>query len=250
VDDEEMGIKDRGEAKPVAIPRVGAAQSRGPKPTMEDKHAVSTSGQGPDCMYSVRYSIGCTERACLEDARLPPPSPQIVASLLTGVDALVSVDASTPYWGVFDGHCGALAAELATAHLHSFLAEHKDVLDAGMHDRPPEEVARRAKQAFADAYARTEELILRTLEEEGRSDGTAALTCILLSSRYLCVANCGDARAVLGSLGESGVVAHRLSKDHKPNLDVSARRPSTLNTLPSRHSPSSRLSVVGITLVS
>jgi serine/threonine protein phosphatase PrpC len=113
MDDEEMGL-EAAESVPIAIPRIGAAQSRGVKSEMEDRHMV-------------------------------------VASLHSGVTALIS-DA-VPYCGVMDGHNGDLAAEIAASKLHTFLAKQVEIFDRvprGSEQRRIQQV----KHAIADAFAK------------------------------------------------------------------------------------------------
>lgn len=132
--------------------------------------------------------------------------------------------------GVYDGHCGALAAEVAAAELHRFLEPHRALLcgaveavgaGAGAGER-----VGRATAAMEEAYARTEAMLLARLRREGnRQDGAAAVTAVV-AGRHLYVANVGDCRAVLGTQadGAHGLRATRLSVDHKPTLETEKRR--------------------------
>lgn len=141
----------------------------------------------------------------------------MVASLHSGVDALMSGDASASFYGVYDGHCGDLAAEIAAANLHTFLSDKQDAFEGGSRESL-EDKKEKATEALKEAYAITEAMILQRLEEEGaRMDGAAALTAVL-ARNHLFVANAGDCRAVMATQTEDGVKSTRLSLDHKPNL--------------------------------
>lgn len=138
--------------------------------------------------------------------------------------------------GVYDGHCGALAAEVAAAELHRFLEPHRSMLcgmpadagaGAGAGGAAVEGGTRvgRATAAMKEAYLKTEAMLLARLRREGnRQDGAAAVTAVV-AGRHLYVANVGDCRAVLGTQTDAhGIHATRLSVDHKPNLPSEKQR--------------------------
>jgi protein phosphatase 1L len=134
------------------------------------------------------------------------------------------------FYGVFDGHCGAVAAELAAAHLHLMVGARKNAFLGGLEGRSrrkltEEECVARARGALEEAFAEMEGLIMKTLREDGRrQDGSAAVTAVVAGER-LFVANLGDCRAVLATQTPEGrVEATRLSCDHKPDLEEEKKR--------------------------
>ena len=137
---------------------------------------------------------------------------QIVAALGSSGNGEEEKDEdATPmtFVGVYDGHCGALAAELAAAELHRFAAPHKELLvgggGEGEGEEGKDEAATRVAKAgevWRAAYAKTEAMLLARLRREGnRQDGAAAVTAAV-AGRHLYVANVGDCRAVLVRFGE------------------------------------------------
>lgn len=56
------------------------------------------------------------------------------------------------YYGVFDGHCGSLAAEVAASQLHVFLTEHKDIFEQGGRRGVTDEHVKQVKYVFKQAY--------------------------------------------------------------------------------------------------
>lgn len=120
---------------------------------------------------------------------------QIVAALGSGA-TLVEDPTPVTFVGVYDGHCGALAAEMAAAELHRFLEPHTELLGGAAGAGAEERVAR-ATALMKEAYARTEAMLLARLRREGnRQDGAAAVTAAV-AGRHLYVANVGDCRCVL-----------------------------------------------------
>lgn len=102
------------------------------------------------------------------------------------------------FFGVFDGHGGADAANYVRLNLFN------NVLNNPNFTSNP-------GKAVDEAYAETDR---RYLEDQGasRDDGCTAVTALIIG-RNLFVANVGDSRAVLCQDGK----ALQLTEDHKPN---------------------------------
>ncbi|CAA7388347.1 unnamed protein product [Spirodela intermedia] len=119
------------------------------------------------------------------------------------------------FYGVFDGHGGADAAEYVRKHAVRLFFEDVDFPQASQADeRFLEEVASSVRRAFLladDALA--EDCAV------SRSSGTTALTALVFG-RELLVANAGDCRAVLCRKGE----AVEMSLDHRPVRAAERRR--------------------------
>lgn len=107
-------------------------------------------------------------------------------------------DASSAFFGVYDGHGGSQVASLAALRLHQYLAEEL-------------RAQKSVRDAFASAYDRVD---IDARNEDMFATGSTAVTCFVRNEecgRMLYTANAGDARAVLGRA--SGAI--RLSYDHK-----------------------------------
>ncbi len=107
---------------------------------------------------------------------------------------------TSAFFGLYDGHNGAEAAEFAVAKLHLFLMK-------ALRDGKVAPV-----KAMETAYQQTHE----AMGSEIAKSGCTAVTALLQkngAARLLTVANAGDSRAVLVRDG----APQRLSKDHKPS---------------------------------
>ncbi|CAL5322713.1 unnamed protein product [Camellia sinensis] len=106
-------------------------------------------------------------------------------------------DAKQAFFGVFDGHGGAKAAEFVAKNLGS------NIID---------EVTRRSEEeieeAIKDGYLTTDSEFLK----EDASGGTCCVTA-LIRGGVLVVSNAGDCRAVMSR----GGVAEALTVDHQPS---------------------------------
>lgn len=175
-----------------------------------DSENLQPEALGPVCLAKGAATRG--PKADMEDTHV------IVASL-TGGGGEAEDAFPVSFYGVYDGHCGAMAAELAASHLHTFLAPRRHVFLGGPRDSE-EERAAKAKAALEEAYKEMEAMIMQRLKEDGRrQDGSAAVTAVVARNR-LYIANVGDCRAVLASQTPDGrVAATRLSVDHKPDLE-------------------------------
>ena len=111
---------------------------------------------------------------------------------------VVSSEAGSAFFGVYDGHGGEQAAEFTAKKLHKFFAS---------------KIARKVvpRKAFAGSYKTTHD----TMGSEIGRSGCTALTVFLQkkgTKRTVISANVGDSRSLLISNGK----VTRLSKDHKP----------------------------------
>lgn len=82
-----------------------------------------------------------------------------------------------------------------SCQLHTFVA--KAAPSTGLLGEPPERLEGLLRSAFASTEA---EILEKAEEDGGRQDGTTATAC-LLAGDLLVIANVGDSRAVLGSVG-------------------------------------------------
>ncbi|MBA0854333.1 hypothetical protein Goshw_029220 [Gossypium schwendimanii] len=117
-------------------------------------------------------------------------------------------DSKQAFFGVFDGHGGAKAAEFAAQKLE------KNIVD---------EVVRRGdrsgvKEAVKDGYLKTDAEFLK----EDVSGGTCCVTA-LIQNGNLIVSNAGDCRAVMSR----GGVAEPLTSDHRPSREDEKSRIET-----------------------
>lgn len=102
------------------------------------------------------------------------------------------------FFGVFDGHGGADAANYVRLNLFNNMMKHPHFMS-------------RPETAVDEAYMQTDKKYLQD-QGPGRDDGCTAVTAVIVG-RTLVVANVGDSRAVLCREGK----AFQLSIDHKPN---------------------------------
>ncbi|KAE8688521.1 putative protein phosphatase 2C 25 [Hibiscus syriacus] len=113
-------------------------------------------------------------------------------------------DSKQAFFGVFDGHGGAKAAEFAAQKLE------KNIID---------EVGRRdvskVKEAVKEGYMKTDAEFLK----EDVSGGTCCVTA-LIQNGNLIVSNAGDCRAVMSR----GGVAEPLTSDHRPSREDERNR--------------------------
>ncbi|CAD7697162.1 unnamed protein product [Ostreobium quekettii] len=127
--------------------------------------------------------------------------------------------------GVFDGHGGPEVARQAAAslplHVRRAFEQRLSKRRGGLLAPVSEESVALGLEAVADIVR----LAFQTMDEEllGKEEcKRSAAECVgstavvaLISRSMLCVANCGDSRAVLSR----GGVSYRLTRDHKPDLE-------------------------------
>ncbi|XWS74361.1 hypothetical protein CRYUN_Cryun02cG0208700 [Craigia yunnanensis] len=118
-------------------------------------------------------------------------------------------DSKQAFFGVFDGHGGAKAAEFAAQKLE------KNILDEVVRRRDKTKV----KEAVKEGYLKTDAEFLK----EDVTGGTCCVTA-LIQNGNLVVSNAGDCRAVLSRDG----VAEALTSDHRPSRDDERNRIETL----------------------
>ncbi|XP_020673676.2 protein phosphatase 2C 51-like isoform X2 [Dendrobium catenatum] len=114
------------------------------------------------------------------------------------------------FYAVYDGHGGAIVAEVCKEKMHFVVAEEADKGEKGEGD---EEKWRRA---MAASFERVDGEVA---EEKKGTVGSTAVVAVV-GRRRIVVANCGDSRAVLSR----GGVAVALSDDHKPNRPDEMKR--------------------------
>jgi len=114
-------------------------------------------------------------------------------------------DKTQGYFAIYDGHGGRNAVEYTVDHLHlNFQEELKTNTDP--------------KEALKQSFLKTDrEIGERKIDSSG---STAVVAFIRRTEGKLYVANCGDARAVLGASGK----ASRLSHDHKGTDEGEVKR--------------------------
>jgi protein phosphatase 1L len=120
------------------------------------------------------------------------------------------IDDTVDYFGLFDGHGGRDVADYVSEHLHARLYEKLRNAEAGtggVDSLTDEAVLSSLATSFVELQTDIEE------SDPPMMGGSVAVVALMIGEQ-LYVANCGDARAVLGRA--SGSVA-RLSKDHKPH---------------------------------
>jgi len=115
--------------------------------------------------------------------------------------------------GVFDGHSGKRASQLAQTLLPKYLFS---MPDQQIVDDPP--------GCLVAAFKRAAEQVANTLRTEDDESGTTAI-CALATPGRLTIANAGDCRAVLSS----GGTARDLSSDHTLDLATERARIAQVN---------------------
>ena len=108
--------------------------------------------------------------------------------------------------GVFDGHKGNRASQLAQSLLPKYLFSLSN-----------KQIASDPPACLVTAFKRAAEQVATTLQKEENDSGTTAL-CVLATPGRLAIANAGDCRAVLSR----GGTAEDLSRDH--TLDLPSER--------------------------
>jgi len=164
------GTKPSSTGRCLAALRIGAAQTRGYRPYMEDRHTI-------------------------------------VTSFLPEATAADGVPRS--YFGLFDGHNGARAAEMAAHRLHKILGDDRQFRNSGDSGADEQVVTGALKRSFLEV----EREMLELFNSEGAGDGSTAVVVVRLGNA-LYSAHSGDSRAVLGLVGGRAV---RLTEDHKPD---------------------------------
>eukprot|EP00708_Paratrimastix_pyriformis_P004114 GAFH01002939.1.p2 GENE.GAFH01002939.1~~GAFH01002939.1.p2 ORF type:complete len:277 (+),score=46.88 GAFH01002939.1:114-833(+) len=117
------------------------------------------------------------------------------------------------FCGVYDGHGGREAVDLAVRRLHELFLE-------TLRAKPQSSM----REIFEEVFEKTD----KEMADQGIDfNGTTAVVAYLRTEprgRVLYTANCGDARAVLVRHDGPAPVGHRVSFDHKPNLPEEIER--------------------------
>ncbi|GAX77731.1 hypothetical protein CEUSTIGMA_g5174.t1 [Chlamydomonas eustigma] len=171
----------------------GVATARNQRPYMEDRHSLV------HCLRMLR----------------PDGQPVVVGH---------PGEVGHSWAGVFDGHNGSRAADIAAARLHMVFASDPSLRPhLGTTTRPltassdAEEAA--VSGSLRRAFLQIDDDILKQSRVDGSRDGSTALVVAKLGDAVY-TAHTGDSRAVLCRNG----VAHRLTEDHKPNLPTERSR--------------------------
>lgn len=117
-------------------------------------------------------------------------------------------DSRQAFFGVFDGHGGAKAAQFAANHL-----------DRHIMDQSRKRCADEIVEAVRDGYLTTDAEFLK----QGVEGGTCCVTA-LIQEGNLVVSNAGDCRAVMSR----GGIAEALTSDHRPCREDEKQRIETL----------------------
>ena len=129
-------------------------------------------------------------------------------------------DPQSGFFAIYDGYSGSMAADKCARFLGEIL-EHK--VEGIYHaNTKRENVNSEVSDAFVDAFAEMDKVLLYGIEEQSRNrwSGCSALTC-LLRGNTLYVANAGNIRAVL-CRGDGSI--ERLSNNHSPRDKKERRR--------------------------
>jgi serine/threonine protein phosphatase PrpC len=149
---------------------------------------------------SLRFPIGYADMT----GRRPTMEDQII------IRGVYRGYADEDFVGMFDGHGGKGAADLAAATLYQELWKHLTLLrEKG---RKEEDENTLITKAVRESFLSTNSKICQTLNLIGDFSGTTVLMTWLVGQKIV-VANAGDSRAVLYK--DSGEIV-RLSKDHRP----------------------------------
>ena len=138
-------------------------------------------------------------RATQEDRHI------IIEDGWSGVDGASSSWPTCRFFGIFDGHSGDAAAELAATALWPAL---QSKLAELLKSQAPPLAPAAIESAMRDAFASTDE---RVVSEAGSSGSTATVALVLGAA--LCVANLGDSRTVLCRSERK----YWETSDHKPD---------------------------------
>ncbi|XP_022087933.1 protein phosphatase 1K, mitochondrial-like [Acanthaster planci] len=116
------------------------------------------------------------------------------------------------YFGIYDGHGGAVAADFASYslehHVAYWLTKEHDLQVV-------------LRQSFVDLENQFARYLHMELQDPAlENSGTTATVCLLRNGNELVVANVGDSRAILCRKGR----AVRLSRDHQPEVDSERER--------------------------
>ncbi|KAJ7529329.1 hypothetical protein O6H91_15G045100 [Diphasiastrum complanatum] len=114
--------------------------------------------------------------------------------------------------GIYDGHGGPDAARFVNDHLFKYVEEL--VVEQG---RMSTDVLRKAFKATERSFCDLVDSLWHTMPQI-----VAVGSCCLagmISGQNLYIANAGDSRVILGTLGRTGsIIAHQLSEEHNANV--------------------------------
>ncbi|KAM3379501.1 putative protein phosphatase 2C 60 [Capsicum galapagoense] len=200
----------------------------------------------------VRYGLSSMQgwRATMEDAE---KEEKLEKSLCKKHAAITDLDASTSFFGVYDGHGGKVVAKFCAKYLHQQVLKHEAYLqgDIGTSVQKAffrmDEMMRgqrgwRELAALGDRLNKFSGMIEGLIWSPRNGDGngntdnwpfeegphsdfagptSGCTACVaIIRDNQLIVANAGDSRCVISRKGQ----AYNLSRDHKPDLEVERER--------------------------
>uniref|UniRef100_A0A7S2REK4 PPM-type phosphatase domain-containing protein n=1 Tax=Rhizochromulina marina TaxID=1034831 RepID=A0A7S2REK4_9STRA len=128
-------------------------------------------------------------------------------------DAAATGGGTAALYGVYDGHCGSEAADVAARDLHTYIFEHEALQTSPL-------------TTLRDAFLRLDREFLELARDRNLYCGTTAIVMLLLDGgRRMFVSNVGDSAAVLCRGGQ----AVELSQSHKPDRPDEKERIAAAN---------------------
>ncbi|KAG0453531.1 hypothetical protein HPP92_024835 [Vanilla planifolia] len=121
-------------------------------------------------------------------------------------------DSQMAFFGIFDGHGGAKAAQFASENIGANILEE-------LKTKGNDEGDIKVEEAIRNGYLRTDEEFLKA----NLSGGTCCVTAFVRKGELI-VANAGDCRAVMSVSG----AAEALTSDHRPSRDDEKKRIESL----------------------
>eukprot|EP00884_Botryococcus_braunii_P018575 jgi/Botrbrau1/5400/Bobra.182_1s0004.1 len=170
---------------------IGSYDCTSPFSTRSDSDPLSglTDGSTPCVRWGAATDLGGRER--MEDSYIAVPD---VLERHRGV----ITEKSLSFFGVFDGHGGAAAAQFAQENMLELLVEQPSFPESPF-------------QALRAAFMKADEKLYDLVKERKIEDSGSTALAALVHGTQLFVANAGDSRAVLSRRGRPV----ELSTDHK-----------------------------------
>jgi len=127
-------------------------------------------------------------------------------------------DMSRAFYGVYDGHGGIRAAEIAKQYLHECIIRSDELKKKDLTDEQILELVR-------VGFKRTDSVVLKRSQEGGFWDDGCTAVSVLVWGSKLYIGNVGDAEAVLARKQKDGsYVAELLTFKHKPTDEAERKR--------------------------
>jgi serine/threonine protein phosphatase PrpC len=195
-----VGAAGRRRLRPALAAAPSSPEVAPPGESSHEAPTLPSDASGGNARYG--FCVNQGPRASMEDA-------------VDSIEQLGCSWPSTEFYAVYDGHGGSSAAEFVKRRLPLIISSR-----AGYGDTS------RIDEALHEAFALTDEELLKTLRPEDKPESTFALSsgscaCVaLVRGDRLYVANVGDCRAILCSGGE----IEALTVDHRPDDGNEAER--------------------------